>query len=179
MTGSDPSDEELMQRVQAGDDASFRALFARHQRAVYGFLLRRTGRAETAAELFQETWLRVHRGRAGYRPDQRFRPWLFGIAANAGRDQRRQQLRVGEEVELAELPARRARPEATLTLDAAITALPEPLREVFLLGAVYGFDHNEVAEQLGIRPDNARARLSRARAALRALVGDTWPGEGA
>ena len=176
MSLNDPSDEELMQRVQAGDDASFRVLFERHQRAVYGFLLRRTQQPQTAADLFQDTWLKVHRGRGSYRPDQRFRPWLFGIAANAGRDQLRKDsrsvdVREVESMDQLESLTPPARPESRLTLEAAIAALPGPLREAFLLGAVYGFDHQELSQQLDISPDNARARVSRARGLLREWLG--------
>ena len=49
-----------------------------------------------------------------------------------------------------------------MDLEQAIAALPENLREAFLLGVVEGFDHKEVAAQLDIRPDNVRARISRA-----------------
>lgn len=169
------TDEELMQRVQAGDAASYQALFDRHNRAVYGFLLRSAGRPEHAAELFQETWLKVHRARQTWDSGQRFRPWLFGIAANTRRDAARRAGRQLPTVELLESPAPRARPEDHITLERAIAELPEPLREAFLLGAVHGFDHNEVAEQLGISPDNARARISRARAALRRTLGGEEP----
>lgn len=171
MNSQDLTDEELMQRVQAGDAVSYQALFDRHNRAVYGFLLRSTGQPEHAAELFQDTWLKVHRARQTWNADQRFRPWLFGIAANTRRDAARRAGRQVATVELTESPAPGARPEVQLTLERAITALPEQLREAFLLGAVHGFDHNEVADQLGISPDNARARISRARATLRKALG--------
>ena len=59
------------------------------------------------------------------------------------------------------------RPDTRIHLEAAIAGLPETLRDAFLLGVVEGFDHREVADQLGISPDNARARISRARAWLR------------
>jgi RNA polymerase sigma-70 factor (ECF subfamily) len=59
-----------------------------------------------------------------------------------------------------------------MDLEQAIGALPENLREAFLLGVVEGFDHREVAGQLEISPDNARARISRARARLRELLGE-------
>ncbi|MCB9746158.1 MAG: sigma-70 family RNA polymerase sigma factor [Alphaproteobacteria bacterium] len=166
------SDEELMERVQADDAAAYRVLFDRHNRTVYGYLLRKTRQPELAAELFQETWLKVHRARSTWNPGQAFRPWLFSIAVNTRRDSGRRDQRRIDTVELTRpTPAPRNRPEERLTLEAAIDKLPEPLREAFLLGAVHGFDHNELAEQLGISAANARARVSRARKALRELLG--------
>ena len=120
----------------------------------------------------------MHRGRHTWREGSPFRPWLFGIALNAMRDAER---RAGRRVHTVALSpdsrAQRAsahtapgRPELRMTLEEAVYALPDTLREAFLLGAVLGFDHREVANQLGITPANARARISRARAKLRALL---------
>ena len=48
--------------------------------------------------------------------------------------------------------------------------LPENLRDAFLLAAVNGLDHNEIATALDISADNARARVSRARVRLREIL---------
>lgn len=157
-----------MLQVQRDHRPSYQQLFDRHQRAVYGFLLRRTRDQEQAAELFQETWLKVYRGRHTWKPQQAFRPWLFGIAANTRRDAGRKATRTLQTVEIDDRLGQSARRHAErMTLEAAIEALPDSLREAFLLGAVHGFDHREVAAQLDISPANARARISRARKALR------------
>lgn len=166
------TDEELMLQVQRDDRASYQVLFDRHRASLYGYLLRRSGDAELAAEVFQDAWLKVYRGRHTFRSDQRFRTWLFSVATNAHRDAIRRSGRRVETVALElDAPVAPGHHAERLTLEAAIDALPDPLREAFLLGAVHGFDHREVAEQLGISPDNARARISRARAALRAALG--------
>jgi RNA polymerase sigma-70 factor, ECF subfamily len=166
-----PSDEELMVRVQAGDGAAYRTLFDRHHERVYGYLVRRVRSPELARDLFQETFLSVHRARHTWLPGRAFRPWLYGIATNAVRDHFRRTSRRPFEVELEREPTvSHQNPVATLQLERAIGRLAEPLREAFLLGAVEGFDHNEVAAQLGINPDAARARISRARAQLRTFL---------
>lgn len=61
------TDEELMARYQGGDEAAFEEIYARYGRKIYGFLVRRLGQADDCAELFQETFLRLHKGRALYR----------------------------------------------------------------------------------------------------------------
>ena len=166
------TDEELMLLVQQGNAAAYEVLFGRHKAAVYGYLVRRTRQPELARDLFQETWLKVHRGRHTYRQGQAFRPWLFGIALNAARDSGRQASRRVDTVEMTlDKPMAPERHEDRLTLEKAIDALPETLRDAFLLGAVHGLDHREVAAQLDISPDNARARISRARAFLRKHLG--------
>jgi len=159
-----------MIRTREGDAVAYEALFARHQRSVYGFLVRRAGDSERAGELFQETWMKVYRGRGTWREGQRFRPWLFGIAINTARDAERRARRRIQTVHIDDAPPAVTRSEAhalRMTLEHAIDALPPNLKEAFLLGAVLGFDHRELAEQLEISPANARTRISRARAQLR------------
>jgi RNA polymerase sigma factor (sigma-70 family) len=166
------TDEALMERVQEGNIQAFDALYERYSARIHAFLLRRTGDREGAAELHQDTFLRIWRHRASYRAGSPFRPWMYGIAANAARDRLRAQARRPEQL-MALPPEHPAAPPSgdERDLEAAIFALPDNLREAFLLGAIEGLDHNEVAEALGIRPDNARARISRARASLRKALG--------
>ena len=171
--GLESTDEELMTRVQRGDPQAYEVLFKRHQARVYGYLLRRTRSPQMAADLYQETFLRLYRARHTWKPDHPVKPWLFGIAVNAARDQARRVRRLPVEVELSPVlqATGGAQPDTRMDLEAAIGSLPENLREAFLLGAVEGFDHREVAAQLEISPDNARARISRARARLREILG--------
>lgn len=161
-----------MTLVQSGDPGAYQELFSRHSRPVLGYLRRRVRDEELAADLFQETWLNVHRGAHTFRSGQRFRPWLFGIAVNTIRDSYRKQGRRIQTTEMTVEPgvAPRSNPMARLNLEAAIDTLPEHLKEAFMLGAVQGFNHREVAAQLDITPDNARARISRARSHLRKLL---------
>ena len=125
-----------------------------------------------AADLYQETFLRLFRARHTWQPSRPVRPWLFGIAVNAARDHARKVRRLPVEVELSDVHggAERHHVGMRMDLEQAIAALPENLREAFLLGVVEGFDHKEVAAQLDIRPDNVRARISRARSRLRELL---------
>ncbi len=162
-----------MAQVQTGDAAAFRVLFDRYETRVHGFILRKTGDPELAADLYQETFLKVYRARSTWTPGRPFRPWLFGIAANTTRDHARRQRRRPHEVELSAWQGTSETPDHTsrMHLEDALQQLPETLKDAFLLGAVEGFDHNEVAAQLAISPDNARARVSRARAWLRERLG--------
>lgn len=173
-----PPDEELMQLVQAGNQDAFSALFARYQGPVWSFLVRRTGDRELSAELYQEVFLRIWRSAKTFDPKHAFKPWLYRIAANVARDRfRREQRRVdtveydgergGETFWRPEQTAHNLHPLNGVDVERAIAALPDTLREAFLLGAVQGLDHNEIAEALDITPANARRRISRARAQLR------------
>ena len=154
--------------VQQGDDTAYAELFARHQRSIFGYTKRFIRDEATAQEVFQETWLKVHRARATYREGARFKSWLFAIAANTTRDAYRSSQRRIQTVDSpVEARSTQPKPLESLDLQKAIDSLPDTLKEAFVLGAIQGLDHNEIAEALDINPNNARARISRARAHLR------------
>lgn len=168
---SGPTDEALMLAIQAGNAAAFETLFGRYESRLYGFLVRRTGDRDAASEVFQDTFLKVFRARHTWDPSRPVKPWLFGIAVNTLKDRARRRLRRPEPVTLEEWDApaaeRSDRTDARLALERGLSEMPDSLREAFVLGAVQGFDHNEVAATLKISPANARARISRGRAWLR------------
>tara|TARA_B110000037_G_scaffold203592_1_gene246797 strand:+ start:92 stop:628 length:537 start_codon:yes stop_codon:yes gene_type:complete len=172
------TDEELMLRVMNGDPAAYNTLFVRHKVGVWSFV-RRLNRIEALAEeAFQETWLKVFRSRVTYKAGSKFRSWVFTIAANTSRDLKRRESRRIETVEMVREPPA---PSKTMGDEAkilsAIDQLSDTLREPFILGALQGFDHNEIAEVLGISPSNARARMSRARATLRENLSQSGLGD--
>ena len=114
-----------MDAVRDGSEAAYTALFARHKAPVYGYLLRMSRRHELADELFQETFLRVHRARSTWSSHEgSFRSWLYRIATNALRDRARTAARrpevVGVDWEPVEEPGRIDRIE----LERALAVLP-------------------------------------------------------
>lgn len=158
------SDEQLMVLVGKDDRRAYDALFRRWRDRVHAFLLKRTGGAPEAEDALQQTWLNVYRARRSYDANRAFRPWLYAIAANAGRDAIRAQPRLFvlepgpvEPTDVAELVAN------------AIAAL-EPQDRRLLLLAVEGFEGSEIAEMLGIGAGAVRMRLHRARERVRTAV---------
>jgi RNA polymerase sigma-70 factor (ECF subfamily) len=160
-----------MDAVRDGSEAAYATLFERHRSALYGYALRMTRQPEAADDVFQEAFLRVHRARATWSSHEgSFRSWLFRIATNAVRDRGRQAARRPEVLGDTWEPWYHAEHADRIALERVIGELPENLREAFVLAAVMGMDHNEVATALDITPDNARARVSRARVRLRELL---------
>ncbi|MEK6579254.1 MAG: sigma factor, partial [Bdellovibrionota bacterium] len=77
----DQSDEELMTLYQTGSLAAFDVLFNRHSGRVLAFL-RKKVLSETAQDLTQEVFEKLHRSRAKYNPRYPFLPWLFTVSRN-------------------------------------------------------------------------------------------------
>jgi RNA polymerase sigma factor (sigma-70 family) len=160
----------------------FEDAFREHFAPVYRFIARRVG-TDLAEDLAAEAFATAYRRRASYDPDRgSLRSWIFGIAANLVRGHWR------DEQQLLELDARLA-DGGTASFDddadsrvvaaalapriaGALAALNARQRDVLLLHAWAGLSHEEIAAALGIANGTARSRLSRARAALRAGLGD-------
>ncbi|HEV8321632.1 MAG TPA: RNA polymerase sigma factor [Myxococcota bacterium] len=172
-----PTDEGLMARVAAtGDDRAFNELYQRHRRPLHAYLGRlAAGDARAAEEMVQETLERLYKGRGGFDPNRRFRPWLYTIATNVARDRARRasthrETHADPELWLANLPAPPADgPEAALAArrlmnaaEHAVLALPENERAAFLLVRRAGLEYREAASVLGCSVPAFKMRVSRA-----------------
>ncbi|MGH7355630.1 MAG: RNA polymerase sigma factor [Candidatus Rokuibacteriota bacterium] len=173
-----PTDDELMARASADDQRAFAELYERHRRVVFTFLLHVTGARQVAEDLLQETFLRVWRGRAGYRASGEFRAWLFTIARRLAVDRFRRQGLVWEDDPAAletavsvDAPDRRAEARDELArLQRALDQLPPAQREVVLLARLVGAGAEEIAWVTGSTPGAVRVQLHRALRRLRALL---------
>ena len=74
------SSSELMERYAAGDDRAFDALYGQLSAPLYRFCLRLTTRRAEADDLFQETFLKLHRARATFTPRSNALHWSYAIA---------------------------------------------------------------------------------------------------
>jgi len=160
--------------------ASFAAIFDRHFDAIYGYLQRRIG-PDLAEELASQTFLVAFNQRARY--DLSFsnaRPWLFGIASNLLRRQRREERRqlrayartgidpLGDALEGTE--ARLDAANMGRELAAALASLAGEELDVLLLYAWAELSYAEIAQALGTPIGTVRSRLSRARRRVRELL---------
>src|SRR6476646_6788869 len=80
--GQERTDEELLAEYQQGDPGAFEALLRRYRAPLFTFLLRMLGDREKAADLAQETFLRIVKGAQAWEHRARFQTWLFTIARN-------------------------------------------------------------------------------------------------
>jgi len=148
-------------------------VFARHFDYVWRTLLR-LGVAEADAEdLAQEVFLIVHRRLASYDPARPIEAWLYGIARNVARDDRKRARRrreVAAETERGRPDAGYARFEAAQLVRRALSALPPERRDVFVLHELDRIPMEEVAHALGINVNTAYARARTAREEFRRAV---------
>jgi RNA polymerase sigma-70 factor (ECF subfamily) len=186
-----PTDEVLVARYAAGDVAAFEALYERHERPLWRYLVRQCRDRATAEELMQETWFAVTREAARFRPEGRFTPWLYAIARHRVIDRHRASrpaesldADAGDDEPLAERLADERMPSplaASEQLDqgqailAALERLPPKQREAFVLQAEGDLGVEDIARVTGTTFETAKSRLRYARDKLKALLRDHAP----
>lgn len=87
------SDEDLVLAYRQGDAQAFEELVHRYHDDLIRFLVRLVGNRALAEDAFQETFLQIHLSADTFDTTRRFKPWLFTIAANKGRDALRRSAR--------------------------------------------------------------------------------------
>ena len=172
------ADDEIVERVLAGDSGLFELLIRRHDQRVY-----RTARAivrnETDADdILQETYLRAFQHLSQFEGRAKFSTWLLRIAIHEALARYRENARFEDLDEIPESENAHADPrsgpeqmaargEIREVVQRAIDELPPTLRTVLMLREIEGMSTSETAEVLEISEDNLNVRLHRAKAALR------------
>src|SRR5437899_7281262 len=90
---SDELDRADMLRLADGHDAGLNVLMERHGHRLYNYLIRSLQNADAAADLAQETFVRVYHNRSKFDPALKFSTWLYAIASNLVRTQFRRRSR--------------------------------------------------------------------------------------
>ncbi|MHC1559841.1 RNA polymerase sigma factor SigE [Actinomycetospora sp. C-140] len=150
-----------------------------HADRVYRLAFRLTGDAHDAEDLTQETFIRVFRSLAGYKPGT-FEGWLHRITTNLFLDmvRRRARLRMeGLPEDTDRLPGGGPDPEQVWSeahldpdLQAALDALAPEFRAAVVLCDVEGLSYEEIAATLGVKLGTVRSRIHRGRQSLRAAL---------
>lgn len=156
---------------QGGEYTAFECLYERHSGRVLQYLKGRVS-PETAQDLLQETFLKVHRSRRLYQAQYPFLPWLFTIARNSlndffkSSDQRI--VKIGVQADLIS--------EGTLPiapahdLSAALSGLPHVQRRAIELRYLNEWTFEKIAKEMSTTPENSRQIISRGIKKIRTLL---------
>jgi RNA polymerase sigma-70 factor, ECF subfamily len=180
------SDQELVEQIKAGENASLEALLGRYQERAYRLALSFTKNPADAEEVLQDVFLTVYRKIASFEGRSAFSTWLYRITVNTAlmklRGRGPAQESIDEYLPQFTKDGRHARmvvdftdgPEKLLLLKEreqilreAIEALPPDYKIVLVLRDLEGLSNEEVAEVVGASVLAVKARLHRARLALR------------
>jgi RNA polymerase sigma-70 factor, ECF subfamily len=175
-------DDLTLARAQRGDGAAFALLVRHYQQGVFAFLFRMLGRRGERAlveDLTQDTFVNVHRGLPGWDPrgPARLRTWILTIASRVALNELRRPVRalepMGGRAEAVAAPGSDA--ALVLIVREGLERMTPDHRAVLLLREYHALDYEEIARALDIDVGTVKSRLSRARAALRALLTENEP----
>ncbi|HZR65006.1 MAG TPA: RNA polymerase sigma factor [Terriglobales bacterium] len=174
------TDEEVVERILAGDSALYEIIMRRHNQRIYRVvraILRDDGETE---DVMQDAYVRAYQHLRQFARRAPFAVWLTRIAVNEAyarirQRNRTQQLDSNEDGEFSVNPTSSSPdPEQTTSqfelsrlLEEAILSLPEQYRTVLMLRDVEEMNTAETAEALGITEENVKVRLHRGRAMIR------------
>jgi RNA polymerase sigma-70 factor (ECF subfamily) len=176
--GVDERSRGLVVAHLAGDPEAFPEIARTFYPALFGHAYRHLRDQRAAEDAVQEALLRAYRALPRFNGDYRLGSWLHRILTHVCLDEgnrrqreadanRRWYARPEPTVDIEE-SAERA--EATRRVVDALSRLPSNYREVLVLRDLMEMDYADVASRAGISEENARARVHRARAAMRRLV---------
>lgn len=189
----DPTDDELVRSVLAGDRERFGELVGRYQTRLVNYLYRIVRSLDDAHDLAQEVFIRVYQALDRYDSQYRFSTWLFRVAQNAAIDvlrKRRVQLvpisrredSSGEPAPDFDLPSDDPTPLAILEgteraseVRKAIDALPWEYRELILLRHYGELAYEEIADLKGMPLGTVKNKLFRARQMLKQHLAPAEP----
>ncbi|MGQ0721516.1 MAG: RNA polymerase sigma factor [Candidatus Eiseniibacteriota bacterium] len=173
------SDEDVVDRVRAGETELFEILMRRYNQRLYRVARGFVKDDDEAEDITQEAYVKAFRALDRFRGEARFSTWLTKIAAHEAMVRARRMRLVSPEDELADAPSSAPDPERQaenhellFLLREAVDALPDALRPVFVLREVEGLSSEEAAAALGMSAGNVRVRLHRAKVHLRERLRD-------
>ncbi|HET9643185.1 MAG TPA: RNA polymerase sigma factor RpoE [Burkholderiaceae bacterium] len=190
------ADALLVERVKRGDMRAFEILVLKYQRRIERLVARMVRDVDLVQDIAQETFIRAYRALPQFRGESAFYTWLYRIAVNTakkalvelkrdplipetalgGGEEPDETSRVENELSDGETPeAVLASKEIAATVNAAIDALSDDLRQAIMLREIEGLSYEEIAEVMNCPIGTVRSRIFRAREAiaerLRPLLG--------
>jgi len=189
---SGDTDLMLVERTVAGDQKAFELLVIKYQRRIQRLIGRMVRDTDLVEDIAQETFIRAYRALAQFRGDAQFYTWLYRIAVNTakkalvdlkrdpvvsesalrgGSDDEDETSGVENELTTAETPETvLAAKEIAATVNSAMEALPDELRQAVTLREIEGLSYEEIAEVMNCPIGTVRSRIFRAREAISAKV---------
>jgi RNA polymerase sigma-70 factor, ECF subfamily len=141
------------------------------------FILQRIPDEQSADDVLQETFLKIHTRIASLRDEEKLQSWMYQIARNAIADYYRQQKATIELPEALPVPDEPVFEDEVIkdlipAIKAMVESLPATYREALILTEYEGLTQRELAQRLGLSFSGAKSRVQRAREKLKTMLLD-------
>ena len=191
----DPNDNELLERLKAGDESAMAELASTYSSKIYQLAFRYLRNKEDAEEVTQDVLFKVYRKVDAFRGDAALSSWIYRITFNAAMSRlrtARYQRALEEERQTASAldadvsgqPARDVadwsdladervlRSQLRRRVLRAILALPAIYRAPVMLRDIQGMSTEEASAMLKVKDQTLKSRLHRGRLILRKQLAD-------
>ncbi len=159
-----------MVAYQLGEADAFGELYSRHSGKVLGYLRKKVKSEALARDIFQATFLKLHKSCGRFNVSFPFVPWLFTICRSELLDALKKP-HMSQESLMAEVPEPASIPQSNDKQEISLQSLPAEQREAVELRYQKDFSFEEIATALETSPANARQLVSRAIRSLRGIYG--------
>lgn len=177
---AEPTDHQLVLRVQKGDKRAFDLLVLKYQYRLQAIVSRFVRDTDEVADVTQEAFIKAYRALPKFRGDSQFYTWLYRIAINTAKNylvsKNRRPANTDIDVEDAEQFTGNeklideASPESFIMTEElsqiikdSLSQLPEDLRTALTLREFDGMSYEEIADIMGCPVGTVRSRIFRAR----------------
>ncbi|ASK70405.1 RNA polymerase subunit sigma-24 [Shewanella bicestrii] len=165
------SEFDLITLASQGNRAAFKQLYLHHHPRVYALSLRLSGQASQAEEITQECFILVWQKLPQFRGESQFSTWLHSICVNQALSFiRKQKSFWARFIPMESDEEHSSADEHYQGLDKLILKLPERARIVFVLCAIEGYQHEEIAQLLGIAVGTSKTQYHRAKQLLQEML---------
>lgn len=177
-------DKKTVQKVIQGDKKAFEMIIHKYQQSLLNYIQRMVGERETALDFTQDVLVKTYYSLGSYRPQYKFKTWLFKIASNYvidyfrkkrinvfSFDQKKEQILsfslphddhpVVKKIELAELRNK---------IELALEKVPPELRELFVWRHINELSYQEIAEIKDLPLGTVKNKVFQAKEMIRRLL---------
>lgn len=176
---------EMIERAKSGDQAAFGSLYTLHHKRVYLLCLRMVGNHAEAEELAQDVFVHLINRIKMFRGESQFDTWLHRVTINLVLMNLRRRNLIAYSLDdpikidsddtlerhVAVVDRHQRMTVSRVALERAITQLAPGYRKVFVLHDIEGYEHNEIAEIIGVTIGGSKSQLHKARAKLASILG--------
>ena len=181
------NDEELILRLQRGDEWAFQLLVRRFRKKIFSIAFGITLDTEESQDITQEVFLQVHQSIGNFRGDASLSTWLHRLTVNRCLNWKRRWTRrfkwlhvsidsaddqpaAEPESDLPTPETRVANAQTRQQIDNALKRLPDQARTIFVLRELEGLSYEEIANATGIKLGTVRSRLFHERKRLKEIL---------
>jgi RNA polymerase sigma-70 factor (ECF subfamily) len=178
-----PSDQQLVERVQAGDKRAFDLLVLKYQHKIISLVGRYVKDHHEAMDVSQEAFIKAYRALPNFRGDSQFYTWLYRIAINTAKNYLVSRSRRPPDVDVeaneygdygsADVMADVDTPENLMARDqlqdkvfSTLDKLPDDLKTALTLREFEGMSYEVIAQVMDCPVGTVRSRIFRAREAI-------------